>query len=305
MHTFVISMDTPNGRSRFKNIGAQCTEAGLECERMVGVNGATLSPTDMKQGVDRWCQTFCSPGMIGCGLSHIACWKAVVDRELDCALVLEDDAVLVPNFREHMMAALKDIPDDFHVLVLGCFQCSPLVQRLVRFGATPDHPRKLEYFGGTHAYIVSNEGARYLLEQTAGTVSYHIDMQMHRTPGLRLYGVPRDLAFQNGTDTSSNVALGYPNALNALLARITDSKHVSFDFYANMGMLRLGTYHHHIIITPMLIVFFLLGVAGVPWKLLAGLTVADLLAFSSLSGAPTKLVAYALGLLLSLYIRRK
>ena len=309
MKTFVINMDTPNGQVRLKQMKIECATAGLSFERIVGVDGMN-SP--MLDKVSQVCQTFCAPSMIGCALSHLTVWQRIVDDELDAALIFEDDARLVPNFNEKLSMAVSSVPSDYHVLLLGCFMCSPILQRLAGYSLKTDHSeeknqytRRISVFGGLHAYVVSQAGARYLLDKIKN-VHYHIDVQLNNMKGLKMYTTIESLAEQGeGNATSSNVHVAFPGSVNTLFSKIKVSNGMTLDFFANTAIFRLGPVSHHIIITPMVLAFLILGIFGTPWKVVAGLSVLDTAFFLPNSARNTveKLGAFALGLFIHFNIK--
>jgi glycosyl transferase family 25 len=229
--------------------------------------------------------------MVGCGISHMKCWRAVVDQNLPYALILEDDAYLLPNFRRKMISVLQNVPQDFHVLLLGCFLCE------MNPDSADGKVREIKNFAGTHAYIVSQKGARFLMDN-APRVEYHIDIQMHNIPGVKIYAPRTNLAVQNGEETSSNVQVHFPGSLNRLFASIKDGDNMSMSHYLNSSYLRIGTMRHHIVITPLLLLFGLVGLLGVPWKLVALYSLIDFAYFppTSLTDPMIKLSFYAVGL---------
>jgi glycosyl transferase family 25 len=198
----------------------------VECVRVAGVDGKRLDAERVKEVANTACEWACTPGMVGCGASHINIWKRVVEENMPYAIVLEDDALLAPDFVEVAKAALRDVPDDYHLLLLGCFNCSEASQALIR-GArdalrstpAPKRPapsglREIVMFSGTHAYVVSRSGAQFLLASRGGKVSYHIDFQMATTPGLKMWGLNSDIARQEDMSTSLTASFGYPRAMN-------------------------------------------------------------------------------------------
>lgn len=302
--TFVINMDTPNGRGRLPRVEEQCRDAGLQCERVEGVNGARLSAEEVRGVADPICQKVCTTGVIGCALSHMTCWRHVVERGLPMALILEDDVTLVPDFREKMARALAKTPSDWHILVLGCFNCQPVVQHTVNFLFRQDPMfnngvvRELRFFGGTHAYLVSQAGARFLLER-APKIKYHIDLQIARISGIRLYGVTEDIGFQGGSiGTSEIVATDFPRTLNMVLGSIRDSKGIGLDYQVNAALFRLGPYDGpHAVVTVVVLAFLALGLAGVSWRWVLGLSALDMALFPphALKSPAVALGAYGIG----------
>lgn len=294
MKTFVVSMDTPSGRQRLGRLADQCRREGIEWEWMVGVDGKKLDPEALARAAGPWCRSLCSPAMVGCALSHIRCWQRVVDEGLSEALILEDDAVLQEGFLSKLQRGLRDVPEDYHLLVAGCFLCSaPMMPK-------KDHGvRKLKIFFGSHAYVVSQAGARYLLERSHHRANFHIDAQMAFTPGLKMYALSKNIALQDGEDTSQNVSLGFPGSVNRLLSAMKDSDNNSMAFYVNTSFMRVGTYRHHILITPMLLLFLLLGLLKFPWQYMAPFAAIDMLWFppSTWTDPVLKLGVYSLGFL--------
>lgn len=90
-------------------------------------------------------------GAVGCYLSHYLLWKKVVDQNLKWALILEDDArhTDVIKFLEKGIKV-----DDFYGLV-------QLNKR-----TSEDINVYTKYFNGTESYLISNLGARKLINFT-------------------------------------------------------------------------------------------------------------------------------------------
>lgn len=47
-------------------------------------------------------------GDLACGLSHQLVWRTIIERNLDCALVLEDDALLAPTLVDFLSPGILD-----------------------------------------------------------------------------------------------------------------------------------------------------------------------------------------------------
>jgi hypothetical protein len=163
---------------------------------------------------------------------------------------------------------------------------------------TTGHVRRVSHFAGLHAYVVSNAGARFLLEHIP-QVAYHIDVQTALTSGLRVYALAEDSALQDGEESSQNASLGFPKSLTTILQSIPVSNNVSLAYFANVTMFRLGPYSHHLLVTPLLLVFLALGLYGVPWYVIVPYAALDTLLFPPVSWNDplTKLAVYALGLI--------
>lgn len=103
-------------------------------------------------------------GEIGCLLSHRAIYDKMVAEEIEHVLVLEDDAILGPDF-PRVLAALQDCPVPYDMIrFLARPKIARLPQRYVyrlvenywlsRLPATP---------GGAYTYLIRLQGAKKLL----------------------------------------------------------------------------------------------------------------------------------------------
>ena len=95
MHIFVISLQTSVDRRR--RILDRLAELGLTAEIFWGIDGRKLPPSERRYagrlrrllyGKDL------TDGEIGCAQSHFAVCAEIAARGLECAMVLEDDAIL-------------------------------------------------------------------------------------------------------------------------------------------------------------------------------------------------------------------
>lgn len=259
--TYIINLDRDTRRMALMH--RQAVEHGLTYQRVPAVDGMRVA--DLEH-VTPLCRHLCTPSMIGCALSHMAVWKRVAEAGHACALVMEDDAQLVPGFVEGAHRALRDVPGDWDVLLLGCFFLCDRERRyswplqLARWVLpVHDDPRSWgsvfvpELFGGAHCYLVSLRGARKLL-RLLPRVAYHIDMCMNR-PDVRLYAVSPDLAFQRDMGDSGMASYTFPRTLLPLLSRVRDSKGISAAYYMTAPLGQVGG----LVLNGWALLFVLLG----------------------------------------------
>jgi len=154
-----------------------------------------------------------TPGMIGCFLSHVKCWQMCADEEAGPLIVFEDDVMVEPDFCNKLAAAMENLPDDWDVLLLGALGAvSPKYyhinllhailaggMRWPRWHAKDVHEPVRPF--GTHAYVVSERGARKLLH-LCPKVNYHVDVVAWGLRKLRLYAIHPLLAKQTHADTT-------------------------------------------------------------------------------------------------------
>jgi glycosyl transferase family 25 len=164
---------------------------GMRFEFIAGVDGKSLSENDPRLDLQEAQRTNRRPVRINelaCTLSHLVMFKAIVDRGLERVLIFEDDAAFLKRNARWVPYCLERLPSDWELFYFGYregelrgFQrelqeClgrhrdrAEVVSRSVGRGF-----RTAAMHDFTHAYAVTNAGARKLL-QGAYPVSYTAD----------------------------------------------------------------------------------------------------------------------------------
>ncbi len=186
---YVINLDKKS--DRWDDIQLNFSETGLKLNRWNGINGTDLSDKQISEITTPLCNTMCSYSMIGCALSHIGIWRHIVKNNLDSVLILEDNAYPVDNFNELLKEYWKQVPKGWDMVYLGGYgSCdkNELVSKLntlisgkknkkiYKDGKLMKNVYKPAGSFATHAYMISNKGAKKLLNHDAfKKISYHID----------------------------------------------------------------------------------------------------------------------------------
>lgn len=222
----VINLDKDT--TRWETLVQDLTNKGVQpaaIQRLPAVYGKTLSKSELLARTTRKARIWCTPGMIGCYLSHVKFWTKVMSSESkhEYQMVLEDDAVVSDDFEARALQMVEELQsnpdtrDQWDVLLLGAFSCvhperkygiyrlqagllgGGRKQRRVSENIQVPH-RPL----GTHAYILSKRGAQKLM-QRASKATWHVDCVMWGIKELDLYICDPMLVFQ---DTSSPSTVG-------------------------------------------------------------------------------------------------
>ena len=139
-NTFCISLD-----ARWPRMSARLDRFGIECQRW----NASMPDTV----VDKFAG-YLNGGQRACGQSHVNVWRAIIDRGLEYALILEDDAMFVNDWREKL-ERLSEVDDpEWDAVFLNASE--PI---------TPEDKWTVvreQYLTG--AYILSRRGAQCLLD---------------------------------------------------------------------------------------------------------------------------------------------
>lgn len=99
-----------------------------------------------------------SHGQLGCTISHLNLYKKIVDENIKNCLILEDDAIIIPNKLEH----LKTLPNDWELLYLGwdCYSVrNPLNNSWIRIDKN-----NFNIIERTHAIAMTNSFAKELYD---------------------------------------------------------------------------------------------------------------------------------------------
>lgn len=164
--TLIISMAGVSAREvQVDRIQAAC---GMPASVIDAIDGRALSEAERsavyRPALHRPAYPFSPrPGEIGCFLSHRAAWRAILDRGLDDAVILEDDVDLDPAaFASAIGTARRAVPE------CGLARL-PLMDRTPRRIRSVPGPRVFAPVVlplGTQAQVVSADAARRLLSVT-------------------------------------------------------------------------------------------------------------------------------------------
>lgn len=225
----VLNLDKDHDKLR--RLGASLTNHGVSFSRLPAVHGKSLSRAERRRLSSAWGVHLLPSSVIGCFASHRKAWELVVRRGVASCLILEDDADLVPDFVPLLRRWWREVPRDFDLVAVGNFanvgdtpRWHELLHTALNGGGSSvrvsEHVYRPSLLMGTHAYIVSLEGARKLLSllpRADGHVDIRIGNKLHH---LHAYGVRPALAYQADMG-SSNIAGGAPFLLNRLAGGMT------------------------------------------------------------------------------------
>ena len=113
------------------------------------------------------------PGAIGCFISHLRIYKMIVQNNYPAGIIFEDDSFFTTDFDKKLQRVIRELPRDYHIVYIGGrftkdYKMKPssiikvsdyIVQHNVADWYNHDHDRT------THGYIISNRGAKFLLDR--------------------------------------------------------------------------------------------------------------------------------------------
>ena len=123
---------------------------------------------------------------IGCSMSHYNIYQKIVERNDPVSLVLEDDALLLPDFAEKLQFAYQELPQGWGLLNLNCpcERYERVGQSIVKYDGVGSLPV------ASSAYLISRLGAELMLDNTL-PLRYPADSLVGRGLrwGVETYGV--------------------------------------------------------------------------------------------------------------------
>lgn len=204
---YCITLERRN--DRWKRFQDQSGIDKLDMKRFLGVDGKTLDiknddrvSTLTKRNIlaksRRSHEELDSIGGVGCALSHIALWEWLVNSDHEMMLVMEDDAIVPPDFVSKVNGCiersmiLKD-PKKWDLWLLG-----GIWEDLSSISGEKEVVR-MESFILFHAYVITKRMARILLKDVY-PIQCHIDAWVSiyaYLQNLRIVGSKRLVLPQN------------------------------------------------------------------------------------------------------------
>ncbi|HEY1601636.1 MAG TPA: glycosyltransferase family 25 protein [Pirellulales bacterium] len=135
------------------------------------------------------------PGAWGCYRSHLSILEDCLNKRIESVLLLEDDAIFVPDFREKVEEFFSHLPDDWSFVYLGgehLKQNVRLPRRINDWVYRPFNVNRTHCFG-LRGRPTMELAYRHLNAFTSWTAEHHIDHQLgelHAAMERGLY-VPR------------------------------------------------------------------------------------------------------------------
>lgn len=120
MKTFILALH--ERQEEANRALAHCKERGIEgAELVYGINAAVAGlETSHPYLVDHPEENFhIGPKLTGVWLGHMMLWTVCAAMPDSHFLLLEYDVVLAEDFREKMVQAIRDVPEDFDFLFMG------------------------------------------------------------------------------------------------------------------------------------------------------------------------------------------
>jgi glycosyl transferase, family 25 len=171
-------------------MSGQLAALGMAWERFPAVAGSDL-PVHLKPyfcDAEGRIATRLTPGELGCYASHIGVWQRIVEADIPCALVCEDDAQLPSDMEQILSDALAALPEGWDMVHLSRAP-DRAFKPLSRLGRSQMLIRHSRIPAGTACYLISRAGAAKMLAPVPRRWAVDQDTRWPWLFGIDAYGI--------------------------------------------------------------------------------------------------------------------
>lgn len=214
---FVCISMTHRKASHFESLRKTLAHEKLELAWFQGINGKNLDMNDypLQAGYraffhknqrerEQGSTQIDYRGHLGCTLSHLN----IISQIKNMTVILEDDAKLVPNFRQEFqarLAAVTQLDPDWEILLLGfCskFEYHPQCKRNDHEPIMAGGIARIHYWIGGWGYCIRNaKVAQKIIREFFSPIPWHIDLTLAQNAfdgKLKVYGCLPPIAKHQG-----------------------------------------------------------------------------------------------------------
>ena len=160
MYVFIVNLEHEHVKRAIVEEQLQREHVSYEFVRAVDGQNDDLDQYSfliLPQWAEPFTRKTITKGEIGCALSHYFLWKRIVDEQLPYALILEDDVTIGHDFLATVEKQLEHAPE-YDLMYLGRKPLRESSETII------DSFVKVKYSYGTHAYLLTYQGAKKLVE---------------------------------------------------------------------------------------------------------------------------------------------
>ncbi len=195
---FIINLKQDSHKR--KHMEKLCKQHNLNCQFIEAVYGKDLDEETLakvynkKESIDLIGREL-TKGELGCALSHLSIYKHMIDKNINQAIIFEDDIHIKKDFST-IIQNMNALPDNWELVLLGYFRGSVEKEKLIRSylryrkNITDTHKlvRLTQIASGSHGYLINLKGAKKLIE-TLKTIRLPIDEYTGNDKYINLYAI--------------------------------------------------------------------------------------------------------------------
>jgi glycosyl transferase family 25 len=161
-------------RDRWQRISSELDDLHMNYERFPAIEGKKLDQEEINEKTTFMVRNFlCSYSVVGCALSHLAVWEKIASGTDKFVCIAEDDATFLDSFPK-FLEDIEDIYDNTEFDVINLYgDFIPIGKTIYK---NKDYSLVNPIFClSLCCYVVTREGARKMVEQVNGKISFQAD----------------------------------------------------------------------------------------------------------------------------------
>jgi len=263
---YVISLKEPD------KLIINLENKGILARWVEAIDGKKINNKTIKNNTTLLYSIFGSKNSIAIAMSHMKAWKIFLKTNQPYTTIFEEDVIIEDNFTNKLSINLKNTPDDYDLLYLGCFGCQKSTNTLsILFSflgeGNVDYRNINEYINkpfiavALHAYVISRQGAIKLLKLLEGKIYFYLDYCIQNLSSnnlINIYSLNERIAYQTSTDSdfSSTVSNSHPLLLNKSLSNFYIDEKCRASYLTTVSIFRIGEFNF----TISSLLFLVLGI---------------------------------------------
>ena len=141
-------------------------------------------------------------GEIGCSLSHYNIWKYLLESDKEYFLILEDDAVLVDNFKSKLNNLLNEVKNSKWDMIYLIENCKRLFNNCDGPLYTPNTKRPINIGYGTWGYLIKKEFVKKCIDYFP--IIYPIDVYIKMKEKEYIFLRSNEMLIDNNKELKSD-----------------------------------------------------------------------------------------------------
>jgi len=250
---FVISLKEPD------KLITDLENKGILARWIEAVDGKKLTINKIEKNTTLLYSLFGSKNSIAIAMSHMKAWKTFLKTKQPYTIIFEDDVIIDSNFSNKLKINLKNTPNDFDLLYLGCFGCQKSANTLsiifsflgegnIDYRSINEYINKPFIAVALHAYVISRQGAIKILKLLEGKIYFYLDYCIQNLSSknlINVYSLNERIAFQTSTDSdfSSTANNSHPLLLNKSLSKFYIDEKCRASYLTTVSIFRIGEFN--------------------------------------------------------------
>ncbi len=211
MKGYLINMKSrPDRLQNFKNnVEKYLPDINIELVEAADGKSLDLNDIELKKNINEWNFKYlndkCLRGIVGCCLSHLKCYKKMIDENIDKAIIFEDDCIFRNDSYKNIILNETIIPEDCGIIWINYWENTDYCN--IKPSKYPNMSYLPNTAPTTEAYIITNKFAKILynnIHNDIGAIDVMIKQTFNKFSELNPY-ILKDPPFKQNNRSDSDI----------------------------------------------------------------------------------------------------